>query len=128
MFRYRTLLCTGLFLALTNVSMAQDRPAHSFTNKELKKAGWSEQQIAQLRDSYPQPKPAKSTGDAPPLKPKTKISYTSVFENYVAFDYLPNISWREANDKVGEIGGWRSYLKIVQDAAKLEADSKEGED
>jgi len=52
--------------------------------------------------------------DNPPIK----IPYTSAFDSYIKFDFLPEIGWREANDKVGQIGGWRAYAKIVQENAQ----------
>ena len=116
---YHTVLSAWLLMTLASTSFA-DRPAHSFTDMELKQAGWTEQQIAEMRASAPKPEAPDSAQKAPPLKPQ--IVYSSIFDSYVPFDYVPDISWREANDKVGEIGGWRAYLKMVQDAADAEAE------
>lgn len=125
MIHYRTVLSAGLLITLASAAFA-DKPAHSFTDVELKRAGWSEQQIAELRASAPKPEVQDSTNKSLPLKPI--IGYSSIFDSYVPFDFVPDISWREANDRVGEIGGWRAYLKIVQDAANAEADAKDMED
>lgn len=65
---------------------------------------------------------AQEISDSPPLE--SSIGYSSVFDSYVPFDHVPDINWREANDKVGEIGGWRAYLKMVQEIQKLEAEAK----
>lgn len=41
----------------------------------------------------------------------TTPQYHSVFSQYQLFNEQPLLSWREANDVVGKIGGWRFYLK-----------------
>ena len=54
------------------------------------------------------------------LPPKVKsaelvfLEYQSSFSTYQAYADQPIISWRNANDTVGKIGGWRSYAKEVQ--------------
>ena len=48
--------------------------------------------------------------------------YSSIFESYIPFDEVPEISWRDANDAVGQFGGWRAYLKLVQEEAKRKAE------
>lgn len=55
------------------------------------------------------------------------LDYSSVFENYIPFDDVPEIGWREANDNVARIGGWRAYLKMVQEEVMKEAQLKEAE-
>jgi len=50
------------------------------------------------------------------------LQYSSVFDNYIPFDDMPDIGWKEANDNVGQIGGWRAYAKIVQEEAKKKAE------
>ena len=52
------------------------------------------------------------------------FNYSSVFDNYIAFDEVPEISWRDANDAVGQFGGWRAYLKLVQEEAKRKAEQE----
>jgi len=124
----RFLRCAGMVLALAcaaSVALSQDRAAYTFTDQELKSAGWTEQQIAQLREMAPKPD-TQELGNNTSVK-APRLSYSSVFEDYVPFDYLPDIGWREANDRVGEIGGWRAYLKMVQDEVKKEAQSTEAD-
>ena len=36
----------------------------------------------------------------------------------------PDVDWKEANDNVGQIGGWRAYAKLVQEEAKKKAESE----
>jgi hypothetical protein len=39
------------------------------------------------------------------------LSHRSVFKAYRSFQDQPVVSWREANDLVGRIGGWQSYAR-----------------
>lgn len=39
------------------------------------------------------------------------LSYRSAFADYRAYSEQPVVSWREANDNVYQIGGWRVYSK-----------------
>ena len=58
----------------------------------------------------------------PPTKPESKgasdapilVEYKSTFTNYRPFVDQPIVSWREANDTVAKIGGWRTYAKESQ--------------
>ena len=40
--------------------------------------------------------------------------YRSVFDGYRAFTDQPVLSWRESNDLVGRIGGWKAYAREAQ--------------
>jgi hypothetical protein len=40
--------------------------------------------------------------------------YRSAFDGYRPFNDPPVVSWREANDLVGRIGGWQAYAREVQ--------------
>jgi hypothetical protein len=74
-----------------------------------------------------QPAPASATGasdhaahgssrsDMP-----TPLAFRSVFERYQSFRDEKVGSWRDANDTVTGVGGWREYLKEAQrpDTAK----------
>lgn len=46
-----------------------------------------------------------------------QLSYRSALSGYEAYKEQSVQSWREANDKVGEIGGWRAYAKEMREAA-----------
>lgn len=115
-----------LAIFVSSLSLAQQKPASGFTDQELKNAGWTQQQIDELREST-QESTRESEADAGTnAQPdKSRVGYSSVFESYVPFDYLPEIEWREANDKVGEIGGWKTYLRMVQEAAESASDGDE---
>lgn len=47
-------------------------------------------------------------------------SYRSAFEGYRSFSDPPAVSWREANDTVGRIGGWRAYAREAHEPAAPE--------
>ena len=40
-----------------------------------------------------------------------KLKYSSVFSQYQGFKEQPVLPWRETNDAVEKIGGWRVYAK-----------------
>lgn len=51
---------------------------------------------------------------AGPLDPAVKgepMNYASAFEGYKADEDFEPSGWKDANDRVGEIGGWRTYLR-----------------
>jgi hypothetical protein len=45
---------------------------------------------------------------------QTIVTYKSPIEDYKAFVDEKVMSWKAANDKVGQIGGWRAYAKEAQ--------------
>lgn len=51
--------------------------------------------------------PAAATSTAP-------AEYRSAFEGYQPYTEEKIISWKEANDLTGRIGGWRAYAKEAQ--------------
>lgn len=57
------------------------------------------------------------TPDAGATKVDYELSYSSTFTGYEAYKEQSVQSWREANDKVGEIGGWRAYAKEMSQTA-----------
>lgn len=54
--------------------------------------------------------------------------YRSTFEGYrpYADEGVTATSWREANDRVGRIGGWRAYAAEIQNEAAGAAASNSG--
>jgi hypothetical protein len=54
------------------------------------------------------------------------LHYRSAFTHYQKFSDQPTLSWREANDTVDKIGGWRFYAKeaTLPDAAEASTDHK----
>ena len=67
------------------------------------------------------------TGSSPSQAP-IELHYQSTFEGYRRFSDEKVGSWREANDNVGRIGGWREYAKEAQqpDAGAAGAKSPAG--
>ena len=53
--------------------------------------------------------------------PAVKLEYRSTLSTYKAYADQPVQSWREANDEVGRIGGWRAYAKEMQAGEPLGA-------
>ena len=45
---------------------------------------------------------------------QTTVGYTSPIADYKPFVDEKVTSWKAANDKVGQIGGWRAYAKEAQ--------------
>ena len=58
------------------------------------------------------PLTAANPNDAMVSKPV--LVYRSVFTDYKMMTDEPIANWREINDSVGRIGGWRAYLKEAQ--------------
>lgn len=50
-------------------------------------------------------------GDAGARASATSLRYRSALERYQSYKEQPVQSWREVNDNVGRIGGWRVYAK-----------------
>lgn len=50
----------------------------------------------------------------PPAAPA--VTYRSAFDGYQPFNDQPVGAWKDANDTVGRIGGWRAYAKEAQPA------------
>lgn len=66
---------------------------------------------------------APSAASAPAMSSPTKAPesrgggiYKSAFEGYRGFSDEKPVPWREANDTVGHIGGWRAYAREAQGA------------
>ena len=61
--------------------------------------------------------PAAPATRPDPLDPKANVpalTYQSSFSQYRRLDDGKPISWREANDTVARIGGWRVYAREAQ--------------
>ena len=44
-------------------------------------------------------------------QPSTSVGFQSTFSDYVPYSEQTITSWRQANDKVGEIVGWKTYVR-----------------
>ncbi len=63
-------------------------------------------------------KSATQLAERPKSDPLT-LSYQSAMSTYRPYDDNPPGGWRAANDRVGEIGGWKTYAKEAYEANKL---------
>ena len=70
-------------------------------------AGMSHAQHNHGATAMPVPAPAPASSPAP-------LSFDSVLSRYKPMTDQKLGSWREANDTVTRIGGWRTYLKEAQ--------------
>lgn len=50
------------------------------------------------------------------------LPYRSVFEHYRSYTEQDLVSWPEANDTVGRVGGWRAYAKEAAEPEKAAAE------
>jgi hypothetical protein len=68
--------------------------------------------VALLANGQPATPPAGAASSTA----SADLSYRSAMEGYQRFSDEKVGSWREANDNVGRIGGWREYAKEAQGA------------
>lgn len=60
---------------------------------------------------------APATPDSKSAAPSSvTLGYRSAFADYRAYSEQRIVSWREANENVGKIGGWRVYAKEAAQA------------
>ena len=52
---------------------------------------------------------------APPSQTAPPSAYRSAFEGYQRYSDEKITPWKESNDTVGKIGGWRAYAKEAQE-------------
>ena len=59
---------------------------------------------------------AQTPGDAEASRAAlpTQLQYSSTMSDYQAYKDQPVQSWRQVNDRVGSIGGWRAYAKEIK--------------
>jgi hypothetical protein len=57
----------------------------------------------------------------PTPSPAPPTAYRSAFDDYKRHRDEPLIPWRQANDAVGRIGGWRAYAREAQGTPPPEA-------
>lgn len=65
--------------------------------------------------------PAAQAAETQPAAEVATPALAAPFDRYQAWRDAPPRDWREANDRVGEIGGWRTYLRESQ------ADGEQGD-
>ena len=69
--------------------------------------------------------PDESERTPEPSMPKAALEYDSVLADYDAYEESDGPNWIEANERVGEIGGWREYAKeLFEPAAAATGDGR----
>ena len=66
-----------------------------------------------VAQSTPQP-PQRAAASAPSSEPTASSAYRSAFAGYRVFSEQSLTPWRQANDAVGQIGGWQAYAREGQ--------------
>jgi hypothetical protein len=64
--------------------------------------------------STPYARSASEDRASPPFSKEpvpVPLSYRSIFSGYMSFKDQPVLPWQVANDRAGEIGGWRFYAR-----------------
>lgn len=56
--------------------------------------------------------------DAPTMLPHFKVEYRSPIQSYQGFSEPVPVAWKESNDLVGRIGGWRAYARESSDGTR----------
>ncbi len=67
--------------------------------------------------AFATPDPSVAKSPTPP------VQYKSPLKDYRPLGEDKRIPWRAANDEVGKIGGWRVYLREVNEAVSTPANS-----
>jgi hypothetical protein len=61
-----------------------------------------------------------------PVAAPATATYRSAFEDYRPFADETATPWRETNDTVGRIGGWKAYARQAREAAAAPAPAASG--
>lgn len=78
-------------------------------------AMWPAALLALLTLTVSAQTPTSPAGTAAP-KQAAAAPYKSALESYEPFSENKPLPWREANDTVGKVGGWRAYAKEAHEA------------
>lgn len=80
-------------------------------------AAWAVSIVAAAPLAWAQAAPGNSRADPQDANASVpSVTYESPFANYRALSDEKMMSWKETNDKVGRIGGWRVYAKEAQES------------
>lgn len=61
---------------------------------------------------------AQAPQSAASVAPASAPAYSSAFEGYKPFEAGEVLDWRQSNDAVRDIGGWRAYAREMQAPAR----------
>jgi hypothetical protein len=86
-------------------------------------AASAQDRAAPRPDSRPEARPEARTEAADPRAATAPLVHRSALQSYrrAGGDDPPAVAWREANDTVGRIGGWRAYAREAQAAGAAPA-------
>lgn len=73
--------------------------------------------------AFPLQAGAAGQRDAAVSPPAEALRFESAFDGYAPYAPQPVAPWRQSNDRVGEVGGWRAYAR---EAAQPEEKGTEG--
>lgn len=59
--------------------------------------------------------PVRPPAQAEPVQQAGPPAYRSAFEGYRAFSDEKVAPWKDSNDTVGKIGGWKAYAREAQE-------------
>ena len=91
-------------------------------------AGWLAVILALLASTASaQTTPPTPSAATVPQSDTATSQYRSALENYQPYGESKQVPWKEANDKVGKIGGWRAYAKEAAQGQAPASDGKAGE-
>ena len=62
---------------------------------------------------------AQTPAPASAATPVSPLNYRSAFEGYKPYTDDKLLSWKDANDTTGRIGGWRAYAREASEAAAV---------
>jgi hypothetical protein len=62
-----------------------------------------------------------------PMQNTRTLSFKSTLSQYKPYTDEKTVDWKAANDDVGKIGGWRTYLKQANEPDKVEPDNSKSE-
>ncbi len=94
---------------------------------QIMPAGWPAVILALLGSTASAQTPATPSAATVPQSDTATSQYRSALENYQPYGESKPVPWKEANDKVGKIGGWRVYAKEAAEGQAPASDGKAGE-
>lgn len=94
----------------------------------LAAAGPAVAQVSSAASAQKGGAPAAAASAVPAASTSNPLTYRSVFDGYRSFSDQQVVSWRDANNLVGRIGGWQAYAREGQDGAAVEGSSPAAND
>jgi hypothetical protein len=70
--------------------------------------------------------PSAKAAEEKPAAATTPSSAPAPFDQYRPWRDSPVADWRQANERVGEVGGWRTYLRESQPSASGDSHGSHG--